>query len=226
MALKDKLALITLFSISMGLLETSVVIYLRELYYPNGFAFPLVPIENKIALTEILREAATIIMLVTLGMIAGKNQAEKFAWFIFSFAVWDIFYYVFLKLLINWPASLFDWDILFLIPVPWVGPVLAPCIISALMILLAIIILQKSNGQKIKSLSVIDWMLLATGSLIFIFSFTLDYFKHATEVRLKPLADAQLLTELEKYIPQSYNWWIFLAGIIPILFVTQKIYKK
>ncbi len=224
MTLNKKLWVITVFSIAMGLLETAVVVYLREIYYPNGFSFPLVPIENKIAITELLREAATIIMLNTLGMIAGKNTAEKFAWFIFSFAIWDICYYVFLKVLLNWPVTLLDWDILFLIPVAWVGPVLAPCIISALMILLAIVILRKSEENKMHSLSKTDWMLLIMGSLILIFSFTIDYFMYANSIDTRD--KNHLLAELSKYIPQSYNWFIFAIGIIPILYTTFKIYRK
>lgn len=224
MTLNKKLWVITIFSIAMGLLETAVVVYLREIYYPNGFSFPLVPIENKIAITELLREAATILMLLTLGMIAGKNTAEKFAWFIFSFAIWDICYYVFLKVLINWPATLLDWDILFLIPIPWVGPVLAPCIISALMILLAIILLRKSAENRIQSLNKTECMLLITGSLILIFSFTIDYFLYANSIDARD--KNQLLAELSKFIPQSYNWFIFAIGIIPILYTTFKVYKR
>src|SRR6201998_1661345 len=108
---------LTAFSIAMGFLETAVVIYLRKLYYPHGFQFPLVPIDNDIAMVEFLREAATIIMLLGIGIIAGKNTSQKFGIFIYCFAVWDIFYYVFLKLLLGWPESLFTWDILFIIPV-------------------------------------------------------------------------------------------------------------
>ncbi|HNR20523.1 MAG TPA: hypothetical protein PKN75_05295 [Bacteroidia bacterium] len=224
MTLNKKLWVITIFSIAMGLLETAVVVYLREIYYPNGFSFPLVPIENKIAITELLREAATIIMLITLGMITGKNTVEKFAWFIFSFAIWDIFYYIFLKVLLNWPATILDWDILFLIPVPWVGPVLAPCIISVLMILLAITLLRKSAENRMQSLNKTEWMLLITGSLILIFSFTIDYFLYANSIDARD--KNQLLAELSKFIPQSYNWFIFAIGIIPILYATFKVYKR
>jgi len=110
--------------------------------------------DEHLALTEIFREAATLIMLVGIGIIAGRNSSERFAWFLYSFAVWDIFYYVFLKLLLNWPESFMTWDILFLIPVTWVGPVIAPVIVSITMIAFALIILysnQKSIPVTIKS---------------------------------------------------------------------------
>ena len=90
---------ITLFGIAMGLLEGAVVVYLRELYYPEGFGFPLKLMSNQVALTELFREAATLIMLMSIGALAGRTRIERFAFFIYSFAVWDIFYYVFLKLL-------------------------------------------------------------------------------------------------------------------------------
>ncbi|MBK6345556.1 MAG: hypothetical protein IPF68_06385 [Bacteroidales bacterium] len=79
-------------------------------------------------------------MLLVAGIIAGRNSAQRFVFFLFCFAIWDIFYYVFLYLLIGWPASLLDWDILFLLPVPWIGPVLAPCLLSLMMIMLIILV--------------------------------------------------------------------------------------
>ena len=86
---------LTIFGIAMGFLETAVVIYLRRIYYPDGFKFPLVEIENGILSVEILREVATIIMLFAIGFLAGKTKLQRFAFFIYSFAIWDIFYYVF-----------------------------------------------------------------------------------------------------------------------------------
>jgi hypothetical protein len=118
----------------MALLESAVVVYLRELYYPNGFVFPLSPMKSVVILTELAREFATIVMLWTIAYVAGRNFSTRFAWFIIGFGIWDIFYYVFLYVFIQWPSSVFEWDILFLIPLPWYGPVIAPCLISVAMI--------------------------------------------------------------------------------------------
>ena len=96
---RRQIIIITAFAIAMGLLESAVVIYLRHLFYPGGFEFPLSPIPVNIAVTEVLREAATLVMLVSIGMLAGRSFSTGFAWFIYSFAVWDIFFYVFLRLL-------------------------------------------------------------------------------------------------------------------------------
>src|ERR1043165_7307459 len=146
--LRRSLLWLTLFSIAMGFLESSVVIYLRALFYPHGFEFPLVLMPNYMAAVELLREAATIIMLASIGIIAGRNTAQRFAFFVYSFAVWDIFYYLFLKLTLGWPPALLTWDILFLIPMLWVGPGITPCIVSLTMILLTLIIIFAAEKEN------------------------------------------------------------------------------
>jgi hypothetical protein len=70
---------LTVFSVAMGFLETAVVVYLRELYYPAGFAFPLAPIETSVAVTELLREAATLLMLLGVGVLAGRTAVQRFS---------------------------------------------------------------------------------------------------------------------------------------------------
>lgn len=206
---------VILFSIAMGFMETAVVVYLRELYYPNGFGFPLSLIPNKIAVTEFCREAATIIMLVGIGYVAGKSKLTRFAYFLIAFAIWDIFYYVFLYVLLGWPQSLFTWDILFLIPVPWVGPVLAPCIVSLQMIFFGILIIHyKEKFPKIK-ITPSQWLLLLGGVLIIIISFTTDYIDQitkASETGWHIFSKSQLFEELKTYVPQTYNWWVFILG--------------
>ena len=92
-----------------------MVIYLRELYYPVGFKFPVTPIARHVAITELFRELATMVMLLAPAAMLTMKRMERFAWFCYCFGVWDIFYYVFLKAVLDWPASLFDWDILFLV---------------------------------------------------------------------------------------------------------------
>ncbi|WP_157446930.1 hypothetical protein [Cytophaga aurantiaca] len=204
---------LTFFSIAMGFMETAVVVDLRELYYPEGFDFPLMPIAPRIALTEFLREAATIIMLAGIGILAGKNKMQRFAFFIYAFAIWDIFYYIFLKVLLDWPASVFTWDILFLIPVPWVGPILAPCIVSLTMIVLtAAIIYLQENGFKV-TFKQKEFSLQILGCMIIIGSFIWDYVQtHDLSQMWTVSSKEALLKDMTSYIPQAYNWWIFWAG--------------
>jgi hypothetical protein len=205
----------------MGYLESSVVVYLRAIFYPEGFAFPLTMMDNQIAITEIFREAATLIMLLGIGIIAGRNSSEKFAWFLYSFAVWDIFYYVFLKLLLNWPESFMTWDILFLIPVTWVGPVIAPVITSLTMIAFALIILFVNQKNKTVRIAVPEWLLLVVGSVILIIAFTWDYsrfmLQHYSFSQIWTVPKKSLYELATQYIPVSFNWWIFVLGEVVIL---------
>lgn len=223
LSLKNKVIWLTAFSIAMGFLETAVVVYLRAIYYPGGFDFPLVPIASTLAITEILREAATLIMLIGIGILTGRTKAERFACFVFSFAVWDIFYYVFLKLLLNWPASLFTWDILFLLPVPWVGPVIAPCITSLSMILLfAFVMFYSAKNEKV-SIAGAEWNGLITGSLVVISSFVWDYFKFKLSPAAQLNNEPALLNELVHYVPQHFNWPLFWTGQLIIFFTIYKL---
>ena len=216
-SLKTTLIWLTLFSIAMGYLETSVVVYLRELYYPDGFDFPLTPIQPSIAITEFWREVATLVMLWGIGTLTGRNKTEKFAFFLYSFAVWDIFYYVFLKVLLGWPASLFTWDILFLIPVPWVGPVLAPCLVSFTMILLTVAVVYLHEKGYRTQITWKEWSLLLAGSFIIIFSFIWDYLQYVEKwggvTKLWTISSQDsLFMEAPQYIPQQFDWWLFWIG--------------
>ncbi len=86
----------------MGFLEAIVVVYLRQIYHPQGFDFPLGAVSPIMLSFEWLREIATIVMLVALAALAATNFLQKFCYFLYSFAVWDIFYYLGLKLLLDW----------------------------------------------------------------------------------------------------------------------------
>jgi hypothetical protein len=212
-----KFIYLTIFSIAMGYLESAVVVYLRMIFYPEGFTFPLKAIDQHTAVVEILREAATLIMLAGAGIITGRTRTEKFGFFLFCFAVWDIFYYVFLKLLIGWPDTLMTWDILFLIPVTWVGPVIATVINSLTMIGLAGLIsyfTDKNLSIKIKKP---EWLLLILGSLVTIISYTFDYLnfmlRHFNVYDFfDPSMQSELLENATGYIPQQFPWWIFIIG--------------
>lgn len=211
MNLKRLLLWITLFSIAMGFLETAVVVYLRALYYPEGFKLPLVNLDNTIALTELGREAATIIMLAGIGILTGKNPTQRFAWFLYSFAIWDIFYYVFLKVLLNWPESLFTWDILFLIPLPWFGPVICPVIISLSMILLAGFMVYFNERDPAIKINSKEWTLFILGSVVVILSFIIDCYQFISSY------PGESLEAIAVYIPQHFDWWIFWTGEALIL---------
>lgn len=215
------------FAVAMAYLESAVVVYLRKIYYPNGFQFPLVALDVPIALTEIFREAATVIMLIAIGALAGRSRYEKFAFFLLSFAIWDIFYYVFLWWLLAWPESLMTWDILFLIPVMWVGPVVTPVILSLTMIVLAGGIVKIEAQGKFRGIGPAEWTLLMAGSVVVIVSFTLDYTAFVVQKGgWSSLFSMETVARSirEQYIPIKFPWWIFwigegtiVAGVVKIL---------
>lgn len=221
---------VSFFSIAMGYLESAVVVYLRAIFYPEGFNFPLAPINEQLALTEMFRELATLVMLVGIGIIAGRNGSERFAWFLYSFAVWDIFYYVFLKVLLNWPESFLTWDILFVLPVTWVGPVIAPLIVAFTMIAFALAILYFNGKRQDTRITALEWIVLITGSLILIVSFSWDYSRFVLQNHpfsaIWTIPKKSLYEIAETYIPVSFNWWIFIAGEIIIIFAILRFWKR
>jgi hypothetical protein len=123
-----------LFGVALGFFEASVVVYLRALVYPGAPLFPMKTMPLSILTVELLREFFSIVLIWSAAVLAGRTRALKFAAFLILFGVWDVFYYVFLRLLIHWPATWTDWDILFLIPVPWVAPWTAPALCAATLV--------------------------------------------------------------------------------------------
>lgn len=206
-----------IFSIAMGYLEAIVVVYIRVLYYPNGFDFPLKADLSGIIGIEIIREAATLIMLASVGILAGKNFLQKFMYFLFCFGMWDIFYYIALRILLDWPQSIFTYDILFLIPVAWVSPVLAPVICSVVFIVFAYLIISSEEKGKTVKLNAIHWLLFFSGNLIIFLTFIWDYagiiigggflgkfFSLNTDENFNKI--------ISEYIPTYYNWYFFAIG--------------
>jgi hypothetical protein len=195
----------TAFAVTMAYLEATIVVYLRRLYYHHrsGFDFPMVIIDTPTLLLEVGREACTMVMLATFGIAAGRTNAGKLAFFLFLFGVWDIFYYVWLKVFLNWPPSLLTWAVLFLIPVPWVGPVLAPVSVACTMIGMALVILRLEDGGPVLAAGGRVWLAQAVAALIIIVSFTMDVI---------PRLDAQG-TLLAQWVPTTYRWEMLLLGL-------------
>lgn len=131
--------ILILFAVAMAWMESATVVYLRILlgrlqpYQPDPL--PMHPVYGpNLGVIEVVRELATMVMLATGGWLAGRTPRSRFGLFLVAFGVWDILYYVFLAVMGPWPRSPWDWDVLFLIPLPWWGPVWAPCSIAALMV--------------------------------------------------------------------------------------------
>jgi len=194
-SVRRRLLWLSAYAVAMAYVESAVVVYLRAIYYPQGFSFPIVIIPDTMTGIEVGREAATLIMLVGVSMLAGTDRWERFLFFSTAFGLWDIFYYAWLRLFIGWPQSLLTWDILFLIPVPWVGPVLAPVIVSIGLIAGGVWLLWlRSRGARV-GFSPTLWTLGVAGGLTVLASFMIDY------------KSAFVGAE-----PRPFRWWLFLAG--------------
>jgi len=179
--------------------------YLRSLihriepYQPT----PL-PIAGGFGLAEAVRELATMVMLLTVGILAGRNWKSRLGYAAIAFGVWDIFYYVFLKVMCGWPHSLLDWDILFLLPLPWWGPVLAPVSIALLMVLWGTVVSswrieRARNDSEWKA-----WALNFCGVIVALYLFMADSIRVANGG-----VDA-----LRNVLPQSFNWPLFCVALV------------
>jgi len=190
--MKQRLTWLILFGVAFGFIEAAVVVYLRELYYPGGFTFPVVPATNTIALVEILREIATFLLILSAARLINGTRLVKLAAFSIIFAVWDITYYIFLKLILGWPESLFTWDILFLLPYPWVGPVWAPVVISIGLIYVGVGLLQAVSHHQSLDLSLKFWLFEILMGLGIIISFLIPG-----------------RSVIRQTIPENYPWYLF-----------------
>jgi len=209
------------FAVAMGFLEAIVVVYIRELYYPEGFDFPLKALPPWLIGIEWIREITTLLMLGAVAWISGKTFLKKLGNFLFLFGVWDIFYYVALKLFLGWPETLLTWDILFLIPITWVGPVLAPVICSILMILMALVFDYLEKNKNLNQLKTKELSLLFAGAALVYYTFTVDFtmilLNGGFLKRFTTLAsDPEFQQIITTWIPGTFNWGIFAVGIIVI----------
>ena len=187
-----------LFACAMGLLEAICVVYLRRLIVPEGTdpTLPTIPLGS--FHIEHIREACTMVMLLTVAWMTAPNWRSRTAHFFFMFGVWDIVYYVGLKWLAHWPASWLQWDCLFLLPKPWYGPVLAPVLISAYFMVGCCLLLAQENSQTKGRPSLPGLALQLPGFLVWYWSFVKD-------------SD---LIQARGYTGISYSWPLFAAGLI------------
>jgi hypothetical protein len=114
-----------------------------------------------------------IVVLLAMAWGLRRRKGELVAFFLLGFGVWDIFYYVFLKILLGWPVSLATWDVLFLIPTAWVAPVWAPLVVAATLVLTGLAILYRAARPPARKLSLPAWFMVALGTGLILTSFFL-----------------------------------------------------
>lgn len=192
-----RIILTVLFAVCMAYFEAAVVVYLRALIYPEGFSFPLRIIPNEILRVEIAREAVSMLMILSVAALVGRRFWERCGYFLIIFGVWDIFYYVWLYITLGWPASLMTWDVLFLIPSPWIGPVIAPVLVALSLVVMGFLIVRLfDRGYDFKP----TWIgsgLFVVGNCVILFSF---------------MCDTNATINLEE--PQPYQYWLLVVGLV------------
>jgi len=195
---------VVLFAAAMAWVESAVVYYLRtHIDRIVPYQSDPLPIIGRLGLVELVRELATMIMLFTVGALAGRTWRARVGYMVVAFGVWDIFYYVFLRVMCGWPQSLLDWDILFLLPLPWWGPVLAPVLIAALMIVWGTLASQFERPRLPALSNWRVWLLNFTGMALALYVFMADAIR----------VSSGGVDALRNLLPGSFNWPLFLVAL-------------
>ena len=213
--------IVFIFATAMAWMESATVVYLRTLVgriNPHQ-ANPL-PVSVGLGQTEIIREAATLIMLLTVGLLAGRTWRSRVSYTLIAFGVWDIFYYLFLAVITSWPRSVMDWDVLFLIPLPWWGPVIAPVLIATLMVIGGSLVSRFDQPARPIWPARWTWLFNLSGVVLALYAFMADAIRMAgngTEA-------------VRKLLPTSFNWPLFIIALalmaVPIIDVGRKIWGR
>ncbi|HEX5400450.1 MAG TPA: hypothetical protein VFY06_15485 [Verrucomicrobiae bacterium] len=188
----------------MAWVESAVVFYLRSMIDRiEPYQTDPLPVIGGFASVELTREAATLVMLFAVGWLAGRTWRARLGYFAIAFGVWDIFYYVFLKIICGWPHSLLDWDVLFLLPLPWWGPVLAPVLISMLLILWGTFASQFERSPSSRLSNWHAWILSAVGVGLALYIFMSDSIGAAHHG----------LDAIRMVLPTKFNWPAFSVAL-------------
>jgi hypothetical protein len=202
--LSKRLLCVSVYAVAMALLEAVVVVYIRGLLTVTSDHVALGPYAG----IEVWREAATLVMLLSVGWLAGGRAAQRWAYAAFAFGLWDIWYYIWLRVLIGWPATLLDWDILFLIPLRWWGPVLSPLLIAALICTGAVLALVRmQRGARL------GFTPARAGAILLGGAFALAVFM-AGALRGWLMGHGAATT----LRPQTFHWPLFLVALALMAF--------
>jgi hypothetical protein len=211
-----KLFPLLLLGIAFGVIEASVVIFLRPHFSTTDAPFSLrlltpetmTALQKTLLSAELWREAATLLLLAGAAAVAARSFFHWASYFVFTFGVWDLFYYIWLSVKIGWPSSLLDWDILFLIPKMWLAPVLAPIIISLIGIVMSVLMVRALEVRGAVRLQFYHWVPVALSLLLWLISFLNK--SHAGMTAF----------------PESYSWWLFILGAVICVAAAVNFYRE
>jgi hypothetical protein len=189
----------------MAWVESAVVFYLRSMinridpHQPDPFPM----LDAGFGWVELVREFATMVMLLAVGWLAGRSHRARLGYFALGFGVWDIAYYAFLKMMCGWPHSWLDWDVLFLLPLPWWGPVLAPVLISLMLILWGTFASQFERKHPPALSNWHPWLLNFSGVALALYVFMADSIAAAHHS----------LEAIRTVLPGRFNWPLFCVAL-------------
>jgi hypothetical protein len=190
---------VSAYAIAMALLEAVVVAYIRRLLYITEDQVSLGPYVRM----EVCREVATVVMLVAVGWLAGRARLDRWAYGLFAFGLWDVFYYLWLRVLLGWPETLLDWDVLFLIPLRWWGPVLSPALIAALICVVAVLAVARMERGERPGVTPARVGTVALGALLALYVFMSDSVHALLGGRL----------DWDTLRPGPFKWPLFLIAL-------------
>jgi hypothetical protein len=192
--------IVVLFAIAMAWMESATVYYLRVLVNRvEPYQADPLPIHPVLGPIELVREAATLLMLLTVGMLGARRWHARLGYAAIAFGVWDIFYYIFLRVMCGWPRSVFDWDVLFLLPLPWWGPVLAPVCIAVLMIVWGTLVTQRASP----AITSPSWQISLVGIVLALYVFMADAIA----------ALGRGVDAARTALPETFNWPLFVIAL-------------
>ena len=202
-----KLIWVVVYAVAMAYVEAAVVVYLRRIYGITDLLRDIAPYDPRLAAIELGREVATLVMILAVGLAAGRSLQARLGFACVAFGTWDIVYYVWLRVMVGWPDSLLASDLLFLIPLPWWGPVLSPVLVALLSAVGGLLAVVHDDRGRAMRPDAAAWSALLAGSLAILAAFMAD------ALRILP-ASAETLGRLR---PTPFNWPVFLAGYLALI---------
>ncbi len=196
---------LTLIGLSAGYIESAVVVYLRELYYPENLKsiFPLklfTPFDYKV---ELIREFFTLFILYAVASCFERRKFHRLSIFFYLWGAWDIFYYIWLKILIGWPTHILDWDVLFLIPLPWFAPWICPVLIALCFVIFSGFLLNKDKIE----ISLVSKITIPAGFALLLYSFL--------EISINLIRKGM---DFANFVPHKFNWLIYILGLCCVIY--------
>jgi hypothetical protein len=221
MRIWQRWAIIILFAAAMAWVEAAVVVDLRTLVNRlQPYQADPLPQSANLGQTELIREAATLVMLAAVGWLAGRTWRSRLGYTLVAMGVWDILYYAWLRVICGWPRTLLDWDLLFLLPLPWWGPVLAPVLIAGLLVLGGTLVsVFETEGHPIWP-GRLAWTLNLGGVALALYAFTADALSAAQSPG----------SAVQEVLPDQFHWPLFILALAllaaPVVEVSLKLWLR